>query len=148
MTLCLVIRWAYWAGQVLGKAHCSMRSSVWPTQMETCLLMASPAITCHFKNGGRLLVWCLRYVHSLDITNIYIVLTQLQKSSHFDFVTPGLLQKVFIFTGTFRMNLDPYGCHGDKELWRVVEEVNYTHLFPLTMIILFIVHFENTFSSN
>ncbi|XP_053479073.1 cystic fibrosis transmembrane conductance regulator [Ictalurus furcatus] len=32
-------------------------------------------------------------------------------------------QKVFIFTGTFRMNLDPYGCHSDKELWRVVEEV-------------------------
>ncbi|KAF5907627.1 cystic fibrosis transmembrane conductance regulator, partial [Clarias magur] len=32
-------------------------------------------------------------------------------------------QKVFIFTGTFRMNLDPYGCHSDKELWRVTEEV-------------------------
>ncbi|MCI4379228.1 hypothetical protein PGIGA_G00225600 [Pangasianodon gigas] len=32
-------------------------------------------------------------------------------------------QKVFIFTGTFRMNLDPYGCHSDKELWRVAEEV-------------------------
>ncbi|XP_062860684.1 cystic fibrosis transmembrane conductance regulator [Trichomycterus rosablanca] len=32
-------------------------------------------------------------------------------------------QKVFIFTGTFRMNLDPYGCHSDDELWRVTEEV-------------------------
>ncbi|KAI5098210.1 cystic fibrosis transmembrane conductance regulator, partial [Silurus meridionalis] len=32
-------------------------------------------------------------------------------------------QKVFIFTGTFRMNLDPYECHSDKELWRVAEEV-------------------------
>ncbi|XP_017321934.1 cystic fibrosis transmembrane conductance regulator [Ictalurus punctatus] len=32
-------------------------------------------------------------------------------------------QKVFIFTGTFRLNLDPCGCHSDKELWRVVEEV-------------------------
>uniref|UniRef100_A0A8C1F7Z9 Cystic fibrosis transmembrane conductance regulator n=1 Tax=Cyprinus carpio carpio TaxID=630221 RepID=A0A8C1F7Z9_CYPCA len=32
-------------------------------------------------------------------------------------------QKVFIFTGPFRMNLDPYGCHSDEELWRVTEEV-------------------------
>ncbi|XP_068458221.1 cystic fibrosis transmembrane conductance regulator [Clinocottus analis] len=32
-------------------------------------------------------------------------------------------QKVFILTGTFRMNLDPYGRHGDEELWRVAEEV-------------------------
>ncbi|KAB5574923.1 hypothetical protein PHYPO_G00214670 [Pangasianodon hypophthalmus] len=32
-------------------------------------------------------------------------------------------QKVFIFTGTFRMNLDPCGRHSDKELWRVAEEV-------------------------
>ncbi|KAG9273217.1 cystic fibrosis transmembrane conductance regulator [Astyanax mexicanus] len=32
-------------------------------------------------------------------------------------------QKVFIFTGSFRMNLDPYGCHSDEELWSVVEEV-------------------------
>uniref|UniRef100_A0AAR2KNE5 Cystic fibrosis transmembrane conductance regulator n=1 Tax=Pygocentrus nattereri TaxID=42514 RepID=A0AAR2KNE5_PYGNA len=32
-------------------------------------------------------------------------------------------QKVFIFTGTFRMNLDPYGCHSDEELWSVAEEV-------------------------
>ncbi|KAF4091560.1 hypothetical protein AMELA_G00038270 [Ameiurus melas] len=32
-------------------------------------------------------------------------------------------QKVFIFTGSFRMNLDPYECHSDKELWRVAEEV-------------------------
>ncbi|KAL6479111.1 hypothetical protein MHYP_G00125440 [Metynnis hypsauchen] len=32
-------------------------------------------------------------------------------------------QKVFIFTGTFRMNLDPHGCHSDEELWSVAEEV-------------------------
>uniref|UniRef100_A0A8C2AFS0 Cystic fibrosis transmembrane conductance regulator n=1 Tax=Cyprinus carpio TaxID=7962 RepID=A0A8C2AFS0_CYPCA len=32
-------------------------------------------------------------------------------------------QKVFIFTGPFRLNLDPYGCHSDEELWRVTEEV-------------------------
>jgi len=32
-------------------------------------------------------------------------------------------QKVFIFTGPLRMNLDPYGCHSDEELWRVTEEV-------------------------
>ncbi|XP_066541227.1 cystic fibrosis transmembrane conductance regulator isoform X2 [Hoplias malabaricus] len=32
-------------------------------------------------------------------------------------------QKVFIFTGTFRMNMDPYGCHSDEELWSVAEEV-------------------------
>ncbi|XP_041965482.1 cystic fibrosis transmembrane conductance regulator [Alosa sapidissima] len=32
-------------------------------------------------------------------------------------------QKVFIFTGSFRMNLDPYGRHSDEELWRVTEEV-------------------------
>nr|XP_055029295.1 cystic fibrosis transmembrane conductance regulator [Misgurnus anguillicaudatus] len=32
-------------------------------------------------------------------------------------------QKVFIFTGTFRMNLDPHGCRSDEELWRVAEEV-------------------------
>uniref|UniRef100_A0A672SQ94 Cystic fibrosis transmembrane conductance regulator n=1 Tax=Sinocyclocheilus grahami TaxID=75366 RepID=A0A672SQ94_SINGR len=32
-------------------------------------------------------------------------------------------QKVFIFTGPFRMNLDPYSCHSDEELWRVTEEV-------------------------
>ncbi|XP_076848324.1 cystic fibrosis transmembrane conductance regulator [Brachyhypopomus gauderio] len=32
-------------------------------------------------------------------------------------------QKVFIFTGTFRMNLDPCGFHSDEELWRVAEEV-------------------------
>ncbi|KAK1784907.1 hypothetical protein P4O66_018335, partial [Electrophorus voltai] len=32
-------------------------------------------------------------------------------------------QKVFIFTGTFRMNLDPCSFHSDEELWRVAEEV-------------------------
>ncbi|KAJ3596760.1 hypothetical protein NHX12_003161 [Muraenolepis orangiensis] len=32
-------------------------------------------------------------------------------------------QKVFILTGTFRMNLDPYGRHNDEELWRVAEEL-------------------------
>ncbi|XP_077453648.1 cystic fibrosis transmembrane conductance regulator [Stigmatopora argus] len=32
-------------------------------------------------------------------------------------------QKVFILTGTFRMNLDPYGRYSDDELWRVADEV-------------------------
>ncbi|XP_028287423.1 cystic fibrosis transmembrane conductance regulator [Parambassis ranga] len=32
-------------------------------------------------------------------------------------------QKVFILTGTFRMNLDPYGRYSDEDLWRVAEEV-------------------------
>uniref|UniRef100_A0A3B5AE82 Cystic fibrosis transmembrane conductance regulator n=1 Tax=Stegastes partitus TaxID=144197 RepID=A0A3B5AE82_9TELE len=32
-------------------------------------------------------------------------------------------QRVFILTGTFRMNLDPHGRHSDEELWRVAEEV-------------------------
>uniref|UniRef100_A0A8C8FLJ0 Cystic fibrosis transmembrane conductance regulator n=1 Tax=Oncorhynchus tshawytscha TaxID=74940 RepID=A0A8C8FLJ0_ONCTS len=32
-------------------------------------------------------------------------------------------QKIFILTGTFRMNLDPHACHSDEELWRVAEEV-------------------------
>uniref|UniRef100_A0AAQ4R6A6 Cystic fibrosis transmembrane conductance regulator n=1 Tax=Gasterosteus aculeatus aculeatus TaxID=481459 RepID=A0AAQ4R6A6_GASAC len=32
-------------------------------------------------------------------------------------------QKVFILTGTFRMNLDPHEGHSDEELWRVAEEV-------------------------
>lgn len=32
-------------------------------------------------------------------------------------------QKVFILTGTFRMNLDPYSRHSDEELWRVADEV-------------------------
>ncbi|XP_027871597.1 cystic fibrosis transmembrane conductance regulator [Xiphophorus couchianus] len=34
-----------------------------------------------------------------------------------------LPQKVFILTGTFRMNLDPYGRYSDDELWWVAEEV-------------------------
>ncbi|XP_064175318.1 cystic fibrosis transmembrane conductance regulator-like [Anguilla rostrata] len=32
-------------------------------------------------------------------------------------------QKIFILTGSFRMNLDPYLKHSDEELWRVAEEV-------------------------
>uniref|UniRef100_W5NEY0 Cystic fibrosis transmembrane conductance regulator n=1 Tax=Lepisosteus oculatus TaxID=7918 RepID=W5NEY0_LEPOC len=32
-------------------------------------------------------------------------------------------QKIFILSGTFRMNLDPYGRWSDEELWRVTEEV-------------------------
>uniref|UniRef100_A0A3Q0TDV7 Cystic fibrosis transmembrane conductance regulator n=1 Tax=Amphilophus citrinellus TaxID=61819 RepID=A0A3Q0TDV7_AMPCI len=32
-------------------------------------------------------------------------------------------QKVFILTGTFRMNLDPHGNYSDAELWKVAEEV-------------------------
>ncbi|XP_058500678.1 cystic fibrosis transmembrane conductance regulator [Solea solea] len=32
-------------------------------------------------------------------------------------------QKVFILSGTFRMNLDPHGRYSDEELWRVVDEV-------------------------
>uniref|UniRef100_A0A8C3VLY6 Cystic fibrosis transmembrane conductance regulator n=1 Tax=Catagonus wagneri TaxID=51154 RepID=A0A8C3VLY6_9CETA len=32
-------------------------------------------------------------------------------------------QKVFIFSGTFRKNLDPYGHWNDQEIWKVAEEV-------------------------
>uniref|UniRef100_A0A8C5END5 Cystic fibrosis transmembrane conductance regulator n=1 Tax=Gouania willdenowi TaxID=441366 RepID=A0A8C5END5_GOUWI len=32
-------------------------------------------------------------------------------------------QRVFILTGTFRMNLDPHGRYSDDELWRVADEV-------------------------
>uniref|UniRef100_A0AAQ6AP01 Cystic fibrosis transmembrane conductance regulator n=1 Tax=Amphiprion ocellaris TaxID=80972 RepID=A0AAQ6AP01_AMPOC len=32
-------------------------------------------------------------------------------------------QRVFILTGTFRMNLDPHGRYSDEDLWRVAEEV-------------------------
>ncbi|XP_074861284.1 cystic fibrosis transmembrane conductance regulator [Carettochelys insculpta] len=32
-------------------------------------------------------------------------------------------QKVFIFSGSFRKNLDPYGQWSDEELWKVAEEV-------------------------
>ncbi|NWT69421.1 CFTR regulator, partial [Prunella himalayana] len=32
-------------------------------------------------------------------------------------------QKVFIFSGSFRMNLDPYGQWNDEEIWKVAEEV-------------------------
>lgn len=34
-----------------------------------------------------------------------------------------LLQKVFIFSGTFRKNLDPYGQWNDQEIWTVADEV-------------------------
>ncbi|XP_032499905.1 cystic fibrosis transmembrane conductance regulator [Phocoena sinus] len=34
-----------------------------------------------------------------------------------------LPQKVFIFYGTFRKNLDPYGQWSDQEIWRVADEV-------------------------
>ena len=36
------------------------------------------------------------------------------------------MQKVFILTGTFRMNLDPHGRYSDEELWKVAEEVSVT----------------------
>ncbi|XP_053109739.1 cystic fibrosis transmembrane conductance regulator [Hemicordylus capensis] len=32
-------------------------------------------------------------------------------------------QKVFLFSGSFRKNLDPYGQWSDEELWKVAEEV-------------------------
>ncbi|NXA45042.1 CFTR regulator, partial [Nothocercus julius] len=32
-------------------------------------------------------------------------------------------QKVFIFSGSFRKNLDPYGQWNDEEIWKVAEEV-------------------------
>nr|XP_033815038.1 cystic fibrosis transmembrane conductance regulator [Geotrypetes seraphini] len=32
-------------------------------------------------------------------------------------------QKVFVFSGTFRKNLDPYGKWSDEEIWKVAEEV-------------------------
>ncbi|XP_056655560.1 cystic fibrosis transmembrane conductance regulator [Monodelphis domestica] len=32
-------------------------------------------------------------------------------------------QKVFVFSGTFRKNLDPYGQWSDHELWKVADEV-------------------------
>jgi len=38
-------------------------------------------------------------------------------------------QRVFILTGTFRMNLDPHGRYSDDELWRVAEEVLYLYLW-------------------
>lgn len=69
--------------------------------------------------------WCGASGQSaaLDSINLYYFYPGKYKSSYFGFVTPRLLQKVFIFTGSFRMNLDPYGHHSDKELWRVTEEV-------------------------
>ncbi|XP_077329075.1 cystic fibrosis transmembrane conductance regulator [Lithobates pipiens] len=32
-------------------------------------------------------------------------------------------QKVFIFSGTIRKNLDPYGNYSDEEIWKVTDEV-------------------------
>nr|3GD7_A Chain A, Fusion complex of Cystic fibrosis transmembrane conductance regulator, residues 1193-1427 and Maltose/maltodextrin import ATP-binding protein malK, residues 219-371 [synthetic construct]3GD7_B Chain B, Fusion complex of Cystic fibrosis transmembrane conductance regulator, residues 1193-1427 and Maltose/maltodextrin import ATP-binding protein malK, residues 219-371 [synthetic construct]3GD7_C Chain C, Fusion complex of Cystic fibrosis transmembrane conductance regulator, residues 1193- len=32
-------------------------------------------------------------------------------------------QKVFIFSGTFRKNLDPNAAHSDQEIWKVADEV-------------------------
>nr|XP_045367074.1 cystic fibrosis transmembrane conductance regulator isoform X3 [Camelus bactrianus] len=32
-------------------------------------------------------------------------------------------QKVFLFSGTFRKNLDPYGQWSDQEIWKVADEV-------------------------
>lgn len=40
-----------------------------------------------------------------------------------------VVQKVFILTGTFRMNLDPHGRYSDNELWRVAEEVRWLFFF-------------------
>lgn len=34
-----------------------------------------------------------------------------------------LLQKIFIFSGTFRKNLDPYEQWSDQEIWKVADEV-------------------------
>ncbi|CAJ0965805.1 unnamed protein product [Ranitomeya imitator] len=48
-----------------------------------------------------------------------------QHSSDFHFlaVADPPSGKVFIFSGTFRKNLDPYGKHSDDEIWKVTEEV-------------------------
>lgn len=46
-------------------------------------------------------------------------------------------QKVFILTGTFRMNLDPHGRHSDEELWRVAEEVRLC--FLLFSVVLWLI---------
>ncbi|KAF4020081.1 hypothetical protein G4228_012201 [Cervus hanglu yarkandensis] len=37
-------------------------------------------------------------------------------------ISPGQ-RKVFIFSGTFRKNLDPYGQWSDQEIWKVADEV-------------------------
>ncbi|XP_059027651.1 cystic fibrosis transmembrane conductance regulator isoform X3 [Mustela lutreola] len=37
-------------------------------------------------------------------------------------ISPGQ-RKVFIFSGTFRKNLDPYGQWNDQEIWKVADEV-------------------------
>jgi cystic fibrosis transmembrane conductance regulator len=37
------------------------------------------------------------------------------------------LQKVFIFSGTFRQNLDPNGKWKDEEIWKVADEVRMTN---------------------
>ena len=35
----------------------------------------------------------------------------------------GLLQDPFMFSGTVRVNLDPFNTHSDDELWRVLDAV-------------------------
>lgn len=35
-----------------------------------------------------------------------------------------LLQKIFIFTGTLRKNLDPYGRCNDEEIWKAIDLVS------------------------
>lgn len=47
-----------------------------------------------------------------------------------------LLQKVFIFSGTFRKNLDPYGQWNDQEIWKVADEVR----MPTEIILKEVVH--------
>lgn len=44
------------------------------------------------------------------------------------------LQKVFIFSGTFRMNLDPYGQWNDEEIWKVAEEVKLFSVICLPLV--------------
>lgn len=44
------------------------------------------------------------------------------------------LQKVFIFSGTFRMNLDPYGQWNDEEIWKVAEEVQLFSVICLPLV--------------
>lgn len=56
-------------------------------------------------------------------------------SSSSFFVCVCVVQKVFILTGTFRMNLDPHGRYSDNELWRVAEEVRWL-LLPLLPLLL------------
>lgn len=45
-----------------------------------------------------------------------------------------ILQKVFIFSGTFRMNLDPYGQWNDEDIWKVAEEVKLFSVICLPLV--------------